>query len=442
MLALALLAIAARPLTTASLGVIWHAPFFSGGGYCSEATAFVLQLSKRIPVRIVQHGDGYNQQYMAGVAESTFRQLQDLYAASAVRPEDGVAICHSEPGAWHPPGQQPSSWERVACPPPGARYAVGRTMFETDRLPDGWAPRLNAMDEVWVPSQHSFEVFAAGGVSKDKLHVVGEPVDTDFFSPGKPGRSPFELPPPEGVPEVRHRFLSIFKWEARKAWDILLSAFFAEFQRSEGIVLYLLTNPYHNTQGLSSAQDFQQEVARFAQKLGRDVADLPAVEVLETRVPEERLPALYEAMDGFVLPSRGEGWGRPHVEAMSMGLPIAATNWSGPTEYATEDNSYPIKLDDTGTGEGGGDGLVEIADGPFQGHRWAAPSVESLRQQLRAMVMDPAKGKMKGARARQDMLEKFTPSVLASTIESHLRRIETHLIAGDNVGTTTDKVDL
>jgi len=28
---------------------------------------------------------------------------------------------------------------------------------------------------------------------------------------------------------------------------------------------------------------------------------------------------LYKAADAFVLPSRGEGWGRPHVEAMSMG---------------------------------------------------------------------------------------------------------------------------
>ncbi|KAL0044641.1 hypothetical protein WJX82_003821 [Trebouxia sp. C0006] len=29
--------------------------------------------------------------------------------------------------------------------------------------------------------------------------------------------------------------------------------------------------------------------------------------------------------DCFVLPSRGEGWERPHVEAMSMGLPVIAT---------------------------------------------------------------------------------------------------------------------
>ena len=47
------------------------------------------------------------------------------------------------------------------------------------------------------------------------------------------------------------------------------------------------------------------------------------------------LPKLYKAADAFVLPSRGEGWGRPHVEAMAMGLPVIATNWSGSTAGAS-----------------------------------------------------------------------------------------------------------
>ena len=48
------------------------------------------------------------------------------------------------------------------------------------------------------------------------------------------------------------------------------------------------------------------------------------------------------AADAFVLPSRGEGWGRPHVEAMAMGLPVIATNWSGPTAYLDEAVGYAL----------------------------------------------------------------------------------------------------
>lgn len=34
--------------------VVWMAPFFSGGGYCSEATSFVQSISGNISTRIVQ----------------------------------------------------------------------------------------------------------------------------------------------------------------------------------------------------------------------------------------------------------------------------------------------------------------------------------------------------------------------------------------------------
>lgn len=34
----------------------WMAPFYSSGGYCSEAVAFALSLQDRMSMRISQHG--------------------------------------------------------------------------------------------------------------------------------------------------------------------------------------------------------------------------------------------------------------------------------------------------------------------------------------------------------------------------------------------------
>lgn len=68
--------------------------------------------------------------------------------------------------------------------------------------------------------------------------------------------------------------------------------------------------------------------------LSRPAAGWAAVYLHDQHVPQTDLPALYLAADAFVLPSRGEGWGRPHTEAMAMELPIIATNWSGPTEVS------------------------------------------------------------------------------------------------------------
>ena len=73
------------------------------------------------------------------------------------------------------------------------------------------------------------------------------------------------------------------------------------------------------------------------QRFARDELALPAPQaldhiiLLEDELPLMDLPRLYKGADAFVLPSRGEGWGRPHIEAMSMGLPTIATNWSGNT---------------------------------------------------------------------------------------------------------------
>ena len=39
-----------------------------------------------------------------------------------------------------------------------------------------------------------------------------------------------------------------------------------------------------------------------------------------------------------------------------MGLPIIATNWSGPTEFMTEENSYPLAYE----------GLSKISTGAFR----------------------------------------------------------------------------
>lgn len=44
---------------------------------------------------------------------------------------------------------------------------------------------------------------------------------------------------------------------------------------------------------------------------------------------DNQMAELYEAAHAFVMTSRGEGWGRPHVEAMSMELPLISTFWSG-----------------------------------------------------------------------------------------------------------------
>ena len=78
---------------------------------------------------------------------------------------------------------------------------------------------------------------------------------------------------------------------------------------------------------LQRVVDEQAEL--FAAKYGVPVSMLPEVVWQGEQLSRAGLRQLYRDADSFVLPTRGEGWGLPIVEAMAMGLPTIATNFSG-----------------------------------------------------------------------------------------------------------------
>ena len=111
-----------------------------------------------------------------------------------------------------------------------------------------------------------------------------------------------------------------------------------------------------------------------------------------------------------------------------MGLPVIATNWSGPTEFMTSDNSFPLNIE----------GLEVIPDGAFKGHMWASPSVSHLRQHLRHIVSDPQDAKSRGKAARADMVQKYAPQVLAKVVLGHLERIQAEHLNPTHIGSYND----
>lgn len=457
-----------------------------------------------------QHGDSFSRAFLSGLDVHVRKELLALYHTPLPVDKPTIVVCHSEPGAWHP-----AHYHTSVCPLSSAAITIGRTMFETDRVPDGWPPRLQRMGEVWVPTQFHADIFVrSGGVDPSRIRVVPEAVDTHRFDPAL--HSP--LPPHElRVPSDTFNFLSVFKWEHRKGWDALLSAFWAEFRGDERVALHVLTSSYHSSGDFSSAvqlhlrqaHDCQGMEQRMAEQLAhardgrgfvgrapsaldpsarlhdlelqrggeghvwhptwwcvdmdeththavaetrvmhvhanatdpaavhvptvhmqgtpqtvqlgegqvglyfrRPYSSLPQVRLVPT-ISDAKLPRLYASADAFVLPSRGEGWGRPHVEAMAMGLPIIATNWSGPTQFMTEENSIPLPTA----------GLRPVPDGPFAGHLMAEPSSTHLRQAMRTLRDDPPLARKLGSQAREDMLRQYSPAAVAQIVQAELDRV-------------------
>lgn len=702
----------------------WHGPMWSGSGYGAETINFLLSLSRTgrmLPedVWAQHHGDNPRTHIKAALPAEDLKELEHMVELpkTLYRHRKGaIVVCHSVPTNWAYP--EPVGVAGEPCPPPMPYhwvYLIGRTMFETDRLPELFIPRLNAMNETWVPSEWQKDVFIASGVKPEKVFVVPEGVNTTLFDPSlyKPlnlarksqlvfGTSwPAKAQPSRRLQvTARQRssqkansgrkpfvFISAFKWELRKGYDVLLKAYLSEFTAEDDVELYILTKPFegsgnafkskmrtwaadklntndhqegldpnglaeqahrhlladsaaqhsmdsmelrpggmqslgepaasqdsssvgvgqlwkshaagvakamkqfavdnvatglvggaanqHGIQGqqqqlqqhgaqqlqhqnqrklhgtvsdgvqqratkqatplqqqqgaqggsLESApglqsrggqqqqsqqdgqqqhfpqfdaavqlasmlqqsqQNSQQQVQQFdaaAQLAGLQagraesapdsqassgqqqrsqqqqpqfdaaaqlavkeaaldaaieagapqpiipagpddlaVAHYPTVYVVDSYISDAEFPRFYKAGDAFVLPTRGEGWGRPHVEAMSMGLPVISTNWSGITAYLDESVGYPLAVDRLVPVEGGD----EIAWW-FKGLKWAEPSVEHLRELMRRVYENRDEAAEKGAAARRRMMEEYSPEALATVVVEQLLRIETQL---------------
>lgn len=396
------------------------APFVSGGGYSSEAWSYILALhdyfrknDPKFRLSIEQHGDLENVEFWEGLP-SELRELAVQLYQTRCRLNETIVVCHSEPGAWYPP-----LFQTLPCPPTGYGHfkaVIGRTMFETDRVNPEHVKRCNQMDFVWVPTEFHVKTFTQSGVDPRKVVKVVQPVDLEFFDPFR--YKPLDLvsrgtlilgsKSHESSMGRNFIFLSVFKWEYRKGWDVLLRSYLKEFSGNDAVALYLLTNPYH------SDTDFGNKILDYVKSsdLEKSVNGWAPVYVIDDHIAQVDLPRLYKAADAFVLPSRGEGWGRPLVEAMAMSLPVIATNWSGPTEFLTVDNSYPLPVHE----------MSEVKEGPFVGHLWAEPSADMLQVLMRRVVKTPEEAKAKGRRAREDMLTKFAPHIVAQIVSDHIQQ--------------------
>ena len=97
-----------------------------------------------------------------------------------------------------------------------------------------------------------------------------------------------------------------------------------------------------------------------------------------------------------------------------MGIPVVATNWSGSTEFLTEENAFLIPIEDE---------LVTVGSGAFRDHKWAQPSQASLRAILRQIHEDHDAAAEVGKRGQMLMRSRYSPKRMAQEVKRHLQRI-------------------
>ena len=297
-------------------------------------------------------------------------------------------------------------------PDPGAILNVLRTTFETDRIPQAWLPILDLFDEVWVCGEANALAFQRGGAAPERLRIVSQVVDHRLFAPG--GAT---LPLPVGLKD-RFVFMSVFDWQWRKGWDVLLDAYCQEFPIDDGAGLLLKIS---RTQG-QSAEEIAEQINERLRRWGTSLALRPDIVLWDEMLSQEQIACLYRSVQAFVLPSRGEGWGRPYMEAMATALPTIGTRGSGNEAFMHDGNSFLVGTDLIPVSP---EGEREIP--VYRGHSWREPNHAELRVAMRRVFAEPGECELRGKLARREIESTFSATCLEQQLESHLQRLEASL---------------
>ncbi|MFH0821786.1 MAG: glycosyltransferase [Pseudomonadota bacterium] len=269
------------------------------------------------------------------------------------------------------------------------KYRVGFTMFESDGLPKVWVTQCNLMDEVWVPSSFNVNTFSNAGVTAP-IRVVPLGLDPECYTPQGPSYRNEEI----------FSFLSVFEWRDRKAPELLITAFNDEFGIDEPVGLFCK---------VWSADP--KEVSRRIAELKLRKKGGKVFFSINNRLDDEQMAALYRSADCFVLPTRGEGWGMPFLEAMACGLPVIATRWGAHLDFLNDENAYLIEIDSL---------IAADSTPPYVGTKWANPSYEHLRRLLRTATKDLDASKEKARNSAEHVRKVYTWDATAKRIISLL----------------------
>lgn len=290
------------------------------------------------------------------------------------------------------------------------KYKILYTTVESYSVPNQLSDCCNEYDEVWTTSQWSADILRT--VVKKPLYVVVPGVDVDLYTDNGPK---FDL-----KPDIKDFvFISVFGWNYRKGWDVLLKAYFDEFSHSDNVSLLIVSR-------------YQTGTSRFHKnKIKEDIdgimklfpgKNLPHVVRYNRVIPEKDMPKLYRSADAFVLPTRGESINLTGMEAAMCGLPVIMTNCSGQQEYLRKNNAFLLEPDT----------ITELSYNLTKIHYWDGqkfPQLTSekthndLRQLMRTAYQNRNLGKEKNLNMQKLLSQNYTWNHAANNAAKRLEKI-------------------
>ena len=283
------------------------------------------------------------------------------------------------------------------------RHVIGQWLCEQSELTEGFITGLELVDEVWAGSSFAAETFA---------HSTAKPVTQIPLIVHRPANhSNLGTRTRFAIPSDRLVFLTIATVGSsmlRKNPTGTLHAFRMAFplgQTEAVLVVKLRISDHLPSQQRKAVDDFLNDDA-----FGPDVI------LMDREFSDEEVTELLQSCDCFVSLHRAEGFGLGAAEAMSLGKPVIVTNWSGPVDYLTTDNAFPVPYELTPIHEHDAAHFVRGLD-------WAEPDLTAAAAFMRSIVDDPAHAATLGARAALDIPLHHSAGVVGAMMAERLHQL-------------------
>ncbi|MEZ0387273.1 MAG: glycosyltransferase family 4 protein [Verrucomicrobium sp.] len=273
-------------------------------------------------------------------------------------------------------------------------HRIGVWYWELDQLPPEWIERASSMQELWAPSR-----FIADAMRPVMPVPVFEMPPAVRASPSG-SLSKNLLPLPEG------KFLFLFMFDMcsvmeRKNPLGLIRAFEKAFGKGEKVALVIKV-----LRGAAFPDDFDRL---------KDAAHAAGVCLIDQALSEDETQSLLNACDAYISLHRSEGFGLTIAEAMLLGKPVIATNYSGNTDFMNPTNSLLVDCE-----------IVPITnDLQFypKGNHWAEPSIDDAAAKMRWVFEHQKEASAMAKRGHHDAVETFSLSRASGRMIQRLEQI-------------------
>jgi glycosyltransferase involved in cell wall biosynthesis len=280
------------------------------------------------------------------------------------------------------------------------RYTIALWFWEVGDPPANWSPAYEFVDEVWVVSQHAYDIIAP--VCPVPVVHVTLPLVVPEFVPATRA----EL----GMPEQGFVFLYIHDYHsvaARKNPLGHVEAFRRAFPAGGGAQLVLKS---------TNADKHPQEHERVTlAAAGRE-----DITLIDGYLSAAEKNSMIAACDCYLSLHRAEGFGLTVAEAMLLGKPVIATRYGGTLEFMNDHNAYLVDWGPVMVGEGS---YPYAADA-----LWAEPDVDHAAALMRHALGAREEAEERGQAARRELLQRHSPAVAGATMKRRLAAVHEHLL--------------